>query len=77
MFELFLKSNAILSFGIGFSMSESPLGTNFQPDWSEIRSNLEGWGKLINQSLWLSIEDNYKILRSLLEDSYKTRIRVL
>ncbi len=41
MFELFLKSNASLSFGIGFSMSESPRSTHFQPDWSEMRSNLE------------------------------------
>ena len=29
VFELFLKSNAILIFGIGFSMSESPQGPIF------------------------------------------------
>ena len=51
VFELFLKSNAILGFGIGFSMSESPPGTNFQPYWTEIRSNLEGWNEFINQYL--------------------------
>ena len=30
VFELFLKSNARLGFGIGFSMSKSPRGTYFQ-----------------------------------------------
>ena len=51
VFEFFLKSNAILGFGIGFSMSKSPRGTNDQPYWTEMCSNLEGWGKFINQSL--------------------------
>ena len=49
--ELFLTINKTFSFGIGFSMSESPPGTNFQPDWSEVHPNLGGWNKFINQYL--------------------------
>ena len=59
--ELVLKSNASLGFGIGFSMSESPRGCNFQPDWTEIRPNFLGWGRLINQS-----ESEYLLKRNLI-----------
>ncbi len=37
--ELFLKSKAILGFGIEFSMSKSPLGAYFQPYWIETHPN--------------------------------------
>ena len=39
IFELFLKSKAVVGFGIGFSVSKSCQGTNFQPYWIEIVPN--------------------------------------
>ena len=46
-FELFLKSNATLGFGIGFGMSKSPQGTYFQPYQTEIRPLKRGSIRLL------------------------------
>ena len=66
IFELVLKSKAILGFGIGFSMSQSPRGTNFQPYWSSIsksciKSCIKTTGKSFVKSCIKSLGGNNKV----------------
>ena len=52
--EFFLKSNASLGFGIGFSMSKSPPGTYFQPYWTEIHPSYKNLNKSLYKSVYKS-----------------------
>ena len=55
-FSCYLKSKVNLDLRFGFSVPKSSRGTNFQPNWTELRIIFWGRGKFINQSLGLLVQ---------------------